>query len=146
METIVKDREVTIDSLKKVYVVARLAQDKKAEDIKLLDMRGLSNFCDFFILLTAASSRRAQAIADTIKEGLHKQQIALKTQEGSPESGWLLLDLYDVVVHIFDAQARAFFNLDRLWADASVMEFPLKKNVSKQGRKPSQSTPRQNTK
>ena len=108
-------------------------------------MRGVSNFCDFFVLLTVSSSRRAQAVSDSIKEELLKQQVRHKAEEGTPESGWLLLDLYDVVVHIFDAQAREFFNLDRLWADAPSLEFPLKKHVSKQGRKSSHRTPRQNT-
>lgn len=100
-------------------------------------MRGVSNFCDFFVLLTVSSSRRAQAVSDGIKEDLLKRQVRHKAEEGAPESGWLLLDLYNVVVHIFDPQARKFFNLDRLWADAPSLEFPLKKHVSKQGRKSS---------
>lgn len=121
-------------------MAASLAQDKEAEDVKILDMRTVSNFCDFFILLSASSSRRAQAVADNIKEGLRKKEIAIKAQQGVQESGWLLLDLFDVIVHIFDTKTREFFNLDRLWADAQVMEFPLKKNVSPKARKLSRRT------
>lgn len=137
--------EVKIDSLKKAYLVARLAQEKKAEDIKILDMRAVSNFCDFFILLTSVSSRRAEAIAEAIKEGMREKEIAIKDEEGEADSGWLLLDLFDVVVHIFDAGSREFFNLDKLWADAPALEFPLTKHVYRQDRAASKRVARQNS-
>ncbi len=145
-EVIIVTRREQIDSLKKAYIVARLAQDKKAEDIKILDMRTVSNFCDFFILLTAASNRRAEAIADAIKDGLHKKEIAHRAQEGGIDSGWLLVDLFDVVVHIFDTGSREYFNLDKLWADAPVVELPLRKHASMQDRAASKRVARQNSK
>ena len=111
----------------------------KAESIKILDLRGLSNFCDFFIIMTSSSGRRAQAIIDAISEGLAKKQIGIKAQEGAEDSPWMLLDLFDIVVHIFSGESREYYNLDKLWADASVMKFPARKNALKSVRKPPKS-------
>ena len=112
----------------------------------------MSNFCDFFIILSASSGKRSQTIAENIQEGLKKEKLSLKSPEGSSDSGWILLDLFDVVVHIFEAQAREFYNLDRLWADAPAVKLPkslvspskkirgskggIKKNASRKSRKP----------
>ena len=116
-----------IDSLEKAYLVARLAQDKKAEDLKILDMRGLSNFCDFFVILTASSGRRAEAVAENIQDGFREKGLAVRAKEGSEDTKWILIDLFDVVAHIFDADTRQFYNLDRLWADAPEIKLPVKK-------------------
>jgi ribosome-associated protein len=104
----------------------------------------MSNFCDFFILLTASSGRRAQAIIDNIQAGLKEEGIPVKTQEGDEGSPWIALDLFDVVVHIFSQNARELYNLDRLWADAPVVTFPAGSNVRKRThiRKPFASTAR----
>ena len=109
-------------------------------------MRAVSNFCDFFILLTAVSSRRAEAIVEAIKEGMQKKQSTIKDEEGGADSGWLLLDLFDVVAHIFAPGSREFFNLDKLWADAPALEFPLSKHVFMRDRAASKRTARQNSK
>ena len=114
-------------------------------------MRGLSNFCDFFVILTASSGRRAEAIAENIQDGFRDKGLAVRAKEGSadtkrlwqeeakpwPGGLWILLDLFDVVAHIFDAPARQFYNLDRLWADAPEIKLPAKKkNVPRKTRKP----------
>ena len=114
-------------------------------------MRGLSNFCDFFVILTASSGRRAEAIAENIQDGFRDKGLAVRAMEGSadtqrlwqeeakpwPGGLWILLDLFDVVAHIFDESARQFYNLDRLWADAPEIKLPAKKkNVPRKTRKP----------
>jgi len=100
-------------------------------------MRGLSNFCDFFVILTASSGRRAEAIAENIQDGFRDKGLAVRAMEGSADTQWILLDLFDVVAHIFDESARQFYNLDRLWADAPEIKLPAKKkNVSRKTRKP----------
>lgn len=92
-------------------------------------MRKLSNFCDFFLIMTASSGRQAQAIIEAIREGLDKKGIRIRAQEGGVDSSWMLLDLFDIVAHIFNSQSREFYNLEKLWADAPVMKFPSKKNA-----------------
>lgn len=103
-------------------------------------MREVANFCDFFIILTASSTRRAKAIADNIQEGLKKNNVLIRNKEGGEDSEWILLDLFDIVVHIFSRNLREFYKLDRLWSDAPLIDFPVKKDVvSKLRRRPPKS-------
>ena len=112
--------------------VAKLADDTKAQDIVILDMRELVNFCDFFVIATGTSDRQAKAIAEGIEEGLKKEgnfishglKKALGDQQYSQENGaWFLLDMGDVVAHIFEPQAREFYALEHLWQDAAKIEY-----------------------
>ena len=113
--------------------VAGFADDTKAQDIVILDMRGLVNFCDFFVIATGTSDRQAKAIAEGIEEGLTKEGIevnfshslrTLGSLQYSQENGaWVLLDMGDVVVHIFEPQTREFYALEHLWQDAAKIEY-----------------------
>ena len=113
--------------------IATFADDTKAQDIVILDMRGLVNFCDFFVIATGTSDRQARAIAEGIEEGLKKEGEdtnfshslkSLGAQQYSQENGaWILLDMGDVVAHIFEPQAREFYALEHLWQDAAKIEF-----------------------
>lgn len=113
--------------------VAKFADDTKAQDIVILDMRELVNFCDYFVIATGTSDRQAKAIAEGIEEGLHEEGISssfsrsLKSLGGlqySQENGaWILLDMGDVVAHVFEPQAREFYALEHLWQDAPKIEY-----------------------
>jgi len=105
-------------SRQKALHVADIARTKKAEDIVILDMRKLSNITDFFVLLSAGSTRRAQAITDNIQKGLLEVKEPISNIEGYQEARWILIDGYDVVVHIFHNDLRRFYNLEGLWSDA----------------------------
>lgn len=102
----------------------RAAQDKKAYDVVVLDLRKTGGFTDFFVICTGASARQIHAIADAVKD-------ALKTQfgerpvlaEGIEKSEWILLDYFDFVVHVFSPECRAFYGLERLWGNAERHEF-----------------------
>lgn len=97
---------------------ARIAQDYKAEDIIILDLRGLSTLADFFVLGTGTSDRQMQTVLDKIKE--HAKSIDRRpfNVADSPGGAWLLADYVDVVIHLFDADHRAYYDLDGLWGDA----------------------------
>ena len=83
------------------------------------------NFCDYFVILTASSGVRAGAIADKIRQALEEKHALIKAQEGREDSGWILLDLYDVIAHIFvGREIREFYNLDRLWGFCPAVELP----------------------
>mgnify|MGYP001615630178 FL=1 len=110
--------------------------DKEAEDLKILDLRKISNFCDFFVVVSATSGRRAETIADHIKDGLYKEDIPVRAREQDESLQWVLLDAHDVVAHIFTGDARKFYNLESLWQDAKRITFPKPKNVRKKIRKP----------
>jgi ribosome-associated protein len=116
----------TPDSLEALALARRivdLAADKQASDIMLLDIRGVSLIADYFVLCTAGSERQATAILKDLSERLledesHAGRKPLHT-EGKPDSGWVLLDYGDVIVHIFSPTQRSFYNLEQLWAAAT---------------------------
>ena len=101
------------------------ASEKKAFDIVALDLREIASFTEFFIICSGANQRQVQAISDEINEQLKKQ---LKTKairiEGYNAAEWILLDYGDFIVHIFEKEARDFYDLQRLWRDASKVEIP----------------------
>ncbi len=103
-------------------MIASIALDKKAEDLVILEMKGVTDFCDFFVIMSAESHRQAQAIADGIEEGLLKKKIKVYRRQSDLEHSWVVLDFFDVVVHIFYKEVREFYNLERLWADAKRLE------------------------
>ncbi len=100
--------------------VAQLALQKKGEDILIFDLRQLTDVADFFVLVTGGSDLHVKAIADFIEDELEKLGIRLYHKEGYENLRWVLLDYVDVVVHIFRPETRDFYNLERLWADATI--------------------------
>jgi ribosome-associated protein len=104
-----------------VRVAARAALGKKALDVVVLDLRGLSGIADYFLVASARSSTQADTIADAVRIALRDEGVRPRHREGSAESGWLLLDYGDVVVHVFLEDTRAFYALDRLWGDAPFL-------------------------
>ncbi len=103
--------------------IARIIDDKKGEDILILNLRRHSPITDFFILCTASSSIHAQAIADGIEETLARLKHKPHHCEGYALANWILLDYLSVVVHIFLADVRSFYGLERLWGDAPKVKF-----------------------
>jgi len=99
--------------------IVRFAQDKKAVDVLELDLRGIVDYTDGFVIATARSDRQAKAIHDGILAGMKKEHgISARRIEGLPEGRWVLIDFIDVVVHIFQAEARELYRLEKLWGDA----------------------------
>lgn len=94
--------------------------DKKAEGLVVLDLQGLSTVADFFVVASGRSPTQLQTIADAIALTLKAHGERVLHLEGTPESGWLLLDYGDVVIHIFLDETRTFYALERLWGDAPL--------------------------
>jgi ribosome-associated protein len=98
------------------------AADKKAENIVLLDLRGLSSVADYFVVCSGNSERQLRAIADGLAEGLQKaMNMPPRHVEGLSGGGWVLVDYGDVIVHIFSPSLRGYYNLEALWAKAPVL-------------------------
>jgi ribosome-associated protein len=114
----VSTTEIEIETKKKAIFAAKLAQERKAEDVVVLDMRKVANFCDYFVICSASSQRRAAAIAELIEETFDQHGLVLKSSEGKREGMWILLDYSDIVIHIFFKDVREYYALERLWADA----------------------------
>lgn len=97
---------------------ARAADDKKARDLQILEVADILAVVDLFLLATAGSDRQLKAVADAIEEALRETHDRKpKRREGTPESGWVLLDYGDIVCHLFSTEQREFYALERLWAD-----------------------------
>ncbi|MEJ7624912.1 MAG: ribosome silencing factor [Pyrinomonadaceae bacterium] len=108
-----------------VQLAIRCAADKKAVGLVALDLREITSFTEFFIIASGTNQRQVQAIADEINEQL-KKQLTLKPVrvEGYSSAEWVLLDYGDFVVHLFNGEAREFYDLARLWRDAGRVEIP----------------------
>lgn len=108
-----------------VQLAIRCASDKKAVGIKALDLREIASFTEFFIIASGTNQRQVQAISDEISEQLKKQLSSRAIRiEGYGTGEWVLLDYGDFIVHIFDKEARDFYDLERLWLDARKVEIP----------------------
>jgi ribosome-associated protein len=104
-----------------VRIAAHAALDKKAIDLAVLDLQGLSTIADFFLVCSARSTTQAETIAEAVRGALRTEGVRPRHNEGSAESGWLLLDYGDVVVHVFLDETRGFYALERLWGDAPLV-------------------------
>jgi len=98
------------------------AAEKKAIDPTVLDLRGISSFTDFFLIVTGANRRQAQAISDEIVDQLKRHGSPAARVEGYQNAEWILVDYGDFVVHIFDEKARRFYDLERLWREARRLD------------------------
>ena len=110
-----------MESLELARKLAKLADDKKGQDILILDMRELSVMTDYFVIVSATNSTLVRAIADELVDKLAEAGVHVLHQEGANEGRWVLLDFADVVVHVFLEEEREFYNLERLWGDAPSM-------------------------
>ncbi|WP_017472637.1 ribosome silencing factor [Amphibacillus jilinensis] len=110
-------------------LVVKAADDKRANDIITLDMKGLSTVADYFIICDATSERQTQAIAREIIDQAEKHEIEVKRSEGFEQAKWILIDLGDIVCHVFRQEDRQYYNLERLWGDAPLLEITLDEEV-----------------
>src|SRR5260370_25791248 len=105
-------------------LAVRAAESKKATDIKVLDLTGITSFTDYFVICTGANSRQIQAISDEITIRLKDDRGELPLSvEGYNQAEWVLVDYGDFLVHIFSPNAREYYNLERLWRNAKTLEF-----------------------
>lgn len=106
--------------------MARLAiqalEDKKAEDIKVIDISEVSVIADYFIIANGTNRSQIQAMSDNVEETLGRAGYLLKQIEGYQNANWVLLDFNDVIIHIFDKENRLFYDLERIWRDGKLIE------------------------
>ena len=103
---------------------AELVLERRAQDVAVLDLRGISSATDYFVLASGTSDVQVKAIAEHVVEELEKEQVRTGHVEGMRGGRWVLLDYIDFVVHVFHTQARAFYQLDNLWGDAPRWDPP----------------------
>jgi ribosome-associated protein len=98
--------------------IAQAGLDKKAEDVTVLDVRGLTSYADYFVVMTADSERQASAIADNVEDVMKQLGVSKVNVEGYETGRWILVDYGDVVAHVMNRESRGFYDLEGLWADA----------------------------
>ena len=103
-------------------VALRAVFDKKAQHVKVLDLRKAPAFTDFFLICTGQTSRQVKAIAEAVEEALDKAGVRLSHVEGAARAEWVLMDCFDFIVHVFTPDTREFYALDRLWGSAERLE------------------------
>ncbi len=108
----------------KTRLCALAADERKALDIVVLDVNAISAVADRFMICSGTSDRQVKAIADAISDALAKQGEKPRAKEGYQQGSWILMDCVDIVVHIFDEETRAFYNLEHLWHQAPRVEVP----------------------
>ena len=115
--------KITLSSRERAIKCAALALDKKALDVKILEISRLSSIADYLVLASGQSDKQAQAIADSVKQGLKKFGKVIDI-EGLKEGNWVVIDYGDVIVHVFKEEIRHYYDLDSLWAQAPLLEIP----------------------
>jgi len=118
IDTVRKAPEQPLDLARRIV---EILSDRKAADIVLLDIHPMASFADYFVICTAASERQMQALAEAVAEALERDGIRPAQVEGAPDSGWILMDYGDVIVHIFSPDTRSYYQLERIWANAPTI-------------------------
>ena len=119
-------RDVLVARLPQVVqMVVDAAQDKKAADIVVLDLRKVGAFTDYFVICSGQNARQVKAVADAIEQALGNARIKPAHVEGYDRGDWVLVDCFDFIVHIFGPQTRRFYALERLWGSAERVEIPV---------------------
>jgi len=109
---------VSINTKEKAQIAAKAAEDKKAENVKILNVHDLTIIADYFVICSGNSEPQIKAIAENIEEKLEENESQIQRKAGNQESRWILLDYADVIVHVFHKKKRKYYDIERLWADA----------------------------
>jgi len=99
----------------------QVLEDKKGENIVLLDLQGLAIFADYFVICSGTSERMLQGLADALADEFRINEQPKPRQEGSSSDGWLLMDFGDIIVHIFTVERRNYYRLEDLWSEAKLL-------------------------
>lgn len=109
-------------SLEQARKIVQVMDSKKAKDIRLIKIEGISSLGDYFVVASVSNTTQVKAIADEVEDEMTKLGLEPNRVEGRQSAQWILMDYYDVMVHVFLDEARSFYNLERLWSDAPQLD------------------------
>ena len=101
------------DSREMLKIACAALEDKKAFDIKIIDISRISTLCDYIVIADGTNKKQVQALSDNVEDNMH--------EEGYSEGGWILLDYYDIIIHIFSEESRRFYNIEKIWSDGDIV-------------------------
>lgn len=119
---IIGGNRLTISSEEILEIAVKAADDKRAEDIMAMDVRNISILADYFVVMHGNSEKQVEAIVNEIVDQEEMAKVEVKRIEGRDSAKWMLIDLGDVVVHVFHYSERSFYNLEKLWSDAPLVD------------------------
>lgn len=111
-----------METLDIVKTAVEALRDKKAEDITVIDITGVSSIADYFIIANGNNQNQLTAMQDAVDEALYKTGLHVKQIEGNQQSTWILMDYQDIIVHLFSKEDRLFYDLERIWRDGKIIE------------------------
>lgn len=111
-----------METLELVKKAVTALEDKKAEDVTVIDISGVSTIADYFIIANASNQNQLTAMQDAVDEAMYKEGVHAKQIEGNRSSTWILMDYQDVIVHLFSKEDRLFYDLERIWRDGKVID------------------------
>jgi ribosome-associated protein len=114
-------RRFSMNSKEMAKLVCQALEEKKAEDIKIINIEEVSVMADYFIIASGTNRNQVQAMSDSVEEALGKVGVNPRQIEGYQTANWILLDFGDVIVHVFDEENRLFYDLERIWRDGKSM-------------------------
>ena len=115
--------KLTVEEIKKMAGLAIEAlEDKKAEDIRVIDISEVSVLADYFLIASGKNRNQLQALADEVEEKLGRAGYPMKQSEGYDSANWILLDFGDIIIHLFDQENRLFYDLERIWRDGKLVD------------------------
>ena len=123
-EVVTPDNRDKEQAREKARIAVSALEDKKAEDIRMLDISGVSVLADYFIIANGNNRSQIQALKENVEEQMEKAGFFVKNTEGYDSAKWVLMDYGDLIIHIFDAENRMFYDLERIWRDGKPVDIP----------------------
>ena len=111
-----------VDTKKMAALACQALEDKKAVDIKVINIERVSSLADYFIMANGTNDRQVRALVEAVEEKLEKEGFEVKQREGYGLGSWVLLDFGEIIVHIFDRENRLFYDLERIWRDGKTVD------------------------
>lgn len=113
---------MSISSKEMAKIAYHALSDKKAENIQIIDISGISVLADYFVIADGSNQNQIEAMHDAVEEALYKAGIPVRQVEGNRNSSWLLMDYGEIIVHVFSKEDRLFYDLERIWGDGKFMD------------------------
>ena len=113
---------MSISSKEMAKIAYHALSDKKAENIQIIDISGISVLADYFVIADGTNPNQIEAMRDAVEEALYKEGVRVKQVEGNRSSSWLLMDYGEIIVHVFSKEDRLFYDLERIWGDGKFID------------------------
>ena len=111
-----------MQTIELVKIIKNALEEKKAEDITILDIHKVSTIADYFIIANGTNQNQLAAMQDAVDEAMYKNEVHARQIEGNNKSTWILMDYQDIIVHLFSKEDRLFYDLERIWRDGEIVE------------------------